>query len=72
MRARKQNITDITLSVNEVKRIKKGYRIYKRRNGHAHAIYVKTIDSTVVRKIDKLKARIKALRNRLIEVKHVS
>lgn len=64
MRLREKQILDVRLTEQELKKVKKGYRVYKLVHGCNIAVYQKGKDRKVQRVIDKLKARIKELEAR--------
>ena len=60
-RLRKKVYTDIVLSLAEVRRIRRGYKITKRMNNHLHSIYME--DNKKARKIARLEKELRLLRN---------
>ena len=65
MRARVKDIVDIPMAEKDVKKLRKGYVVYKMVKGQTYCVRPKVKDRKTVREIEKYKKKIAELQKRI-------
>ena len=65
MRARTKNIIDIGMADSDIKKLRKGYVVYKMVRGQTYCIRPKVKDRKTVREIDKYRKKIRELQKKI-------